>query len=476
EECPENESSTSLLSAGLLPPHLLCQAQESLDLSEDLPDLSVMTVQYSTLEDDSGKLDSIGSQEESSVPASVSLPLISKTAECHGSTTLSLRQGSSCSANQEPWPSATLTRESLGITGISNAEQSVDAALKLPRESQMPEVVLSNTGSVTALCLGLEKEANAPQAFLSNEVVSRHKDSAVSVSPDSLESACLEQSREEAMSESIASTVPVCQEDSQPKGDELEGEKIGGVCLDKEEIEKIEQVAKQAVSKVVLAATEAVLSGSARDVSTRSCQPTASQVERPREVASAVPSDQMLAEEAAVASENIAVRSGAVVLTSPRTEKRDRSVTDPRCLTHRSLSSPVQGNPKDCQKRNLVCSKSQGADGTSVGNHGGALEKSPWVMGDSGCSTSASEGGASVEDPLQKTVLSDASGQHSDSRSMSANRDTSTEDCSVPSGKPTLKLPDGSQVPYSNGILREDAPDLPHECSRAEGSDGDNLK
>ncbi|KAM6402973.1 A-kinase anchor protein 1, mitochondrial-like [Rhynochetos jubatus] len=477
EECSENETSTPLLSAGLLPPHL-CQAQERLDLSEDLADLSVMTVPYSALEDDSGKLDSIGSAEESSVPASVSLPLISKTAECHSSTAVSLGQGSSCAAKQEQWPSATLPHESLGITEISSAEQSDGSSFKLPKESQMAEVVLPNTGSVTALCLGLEKEADAPQAFLSNEaeVVSSHKDSAVNALPDSLEPGCLEQSREEVTFDSTASTVPVCQEDSQPKGDESEGEQIAGVSLDKEEIEKIEQVAKQAVSEVILAATEEVLSGPASDVSTQSCQAAASRAERPREVAGVVSSGQVLAEKATAADENTSVRSGAVVLASPRTEERDQSVTDPSRLIHDRLSSPVQGNPKDCQKRKSVCSKSQGVDRTPVENHGGSLEKLPWVMEDSGCSTSASEGGASVEDPLQNTMLSDASGQHSDSLSLSTSRDTSAEDCSVPSGKPTLKLPDNSQVPYSNGILREDGPHLPHECSRAEGVDGGNLK
>ncbi|KAM6403287.1 LOW QUALITY PROTEIN: A-kinase anchor protein 1, mitochondrial [Rhynochetos jubatus] len=336
EECPENETSTSLLSAGLLLPHLLCQAQERLDLSEDLPGPSVITIQYSTLEDNGETLDSRGSQEESSVPACVSLPLSQRPEGCHSSTAVSLRQGSSCSANQEQWPSATLTQESLGIVEISSAEQSDDSSVKPPKDSQMPEVVLLNPGSVAALCLQLEKGASAPQGFLNNEVevVSSPKDSAVSVLPDSLESGCL-QSREEVMSDSIVSTVPVCQKDSQTQGDELEREKIGGVSLNKEEVEEIEQVATQAISKVILAATEKVLSGPASDVSTQSCQATASSVERPRKVASVVSSDQMLAEEATAADENIAVRSGGVVLTSPRTEERDHSVTDPSESNHR---------------------------------------------------------------------------------------------------------------------------------------------
>ncbi|KFQ69703.1 hypothetical protein N335_13282, partial [Phaethon lepturus] len=414
EECPENETSTSLLSAGLTTPSLLCQTHERLELSQDLPDLSVMTVQPSTPEDDSEKLETIGSQDESNVPACVCLPLISKGTECHGSAAVSLMQDSSSSANQDQWPSATLMQESLGITEISNAEQPDDSSFKPPKESQRPEIVLLDTGSVTALCLGLEKEANTPQAFLSNEdeVVSSHNDSAVSVLLDSLEPACLEPSREEEMSESITSSVPVHrEEDTEIKGDELEREKIGGVSLDKEKVEKIEQVAKEIISKVILAATEEVLSGSG-DAST---------------------------------------------------------------FIH--LSSPVQGDTKDCSVKNRVCSESQGVDWTPMENHGRSLEKSPLplVTEDSGCSTYASESGTVVEDPLQITMLSVASGQHSDLRSLSAIQDMSAEQSSVPSEKlPTLKLLEDSKGPYSNGILEEDGPDLHHECSRAAGMDGDH--
>ncbi|KAM6192474.1 A-kinase anchor protein 1, mitochondrial [Sarcoramphus papa] len=363
EECPENETSTSLLSAGSTTPSLLCQTHERLDLSQNLPDLPVMTIQPSTLEDDSEKLETIGSQDESSVPDCVSLSLTSKSTECHGSAAVSLIQDSSTSANQDQWPAAsmTLTQEPLGITEeIRNAEQPDDSSFKPPKESQMSEIVLSDTGSVTALCLGLEKEANTPQAFLNNEVevVSSHKDSAVSMLPDSLESACLEQSREEEMSESIANSVPVCQEeDTQPKGDELEREKTGGESLDKEEAEKIEQVAIQVISKVILAATEEVLSGSASDVSTWICQAAASQVERPLEMASVVSSDQMLAEETTVADANVAAKGDAAVLTSLQTEEQDQSVTDSSCLTHGYLSGPVQGDRKDRWMKNRVCSE-----------------------------------------------------------------------------------------------------------------------
>lgn len=94
--------------------------------------------------------------------------------------------------------------------------------------------MLLDIGSVTALCLGLEKEGNIPEAFLNNavEVVSCHKDSAVSRLPDSLEAACLA-ARKEEMSKSTVSTVCVFQDEAtQPKGDELEREKTGRVSLE----------------------------------------------------------------------------------------------------------------------------------------------------------------------------------------------------------------------------------------------------
>uniref|UniRef100_A0A8C8ASM2 A-kinase anchoring protein 1 n=1 Tax=Otus sunia TaxID=257818 RepID=A0A8C8ASM2_9STRI len=479
EQRPEIESSTSLLSAGLMTPSLLLQTHERLDLSQDLLDLSVTTIQPSTLEDDSEKLETIRSQDESSVPACVSLPLISKSTECRGSAAGSLRQDSSSSANQDPWPSASLTQESLGVTErISNAEQSDDSSFKSAKESQVSEIVLSDTGSATALCLGWEKEANTPQAFLNNEVevVSSHKDSAVSVLPDSLESACLEQSREKEAAESIASTVPVCREDSQPEGDELEREELGGVSLDKEEVEKIEQVAIQIISKVILAATEEVLSGSASDVSTWICQAAASRGERPLETGSVVSSDQVPAGEASPAGGSAAARRDAAVRTCPQTEERHPSVTESGCLTRGRLSGPRQGDTKDCRMKNRVRSESHGVDRTPVESHGGSLGRSPLVMEDSGCSTYMFEGGASVEDPLQNTVLSAVAGQHSDSPSVSATQGTSAEQSSAPSeNNPTLKLLEDSEVPYSNGILEGDGPDSHYECSRAAGTDGDHL-
>ncbi|KAM9260683.1 A-kinase anchor protein 1, mitochondrial-like [Morus bassanus] len=270
EERPENETSTSLPSAGSMTPSLLCQTDERLELSQDLPDLSDTTILPSTLEDDSEKLETIGSPDESNVPACASLPLISKGAECHSSAAVSLRQDSRSSANQDQWPSAslTLTQKSLGITESSNAEQLGESSLKPAKESQMPELVLSDADSERAVCLGLEKGANTPQAFLNNEVevVSSHSDSAVSMLLGNLESACSEQSQEEELSESIASTTPVCQEedDTQPQGDEFEREKMAGVTLDKEEVGKMDFVDSGCAMRRRVTRQNAKLGGASR--------------------------------------------------------------------------------------------------------------------------------------------------------------------------------------------------------------------
>ncbi|NWS66899.1 AKAP1 protein, partial [Crotophaga sulcirostris] len=64
-----------------------------------------------------------------------------------------------------------------------------------------------------------------------------------------------------------------------------------------------------------------------------------------------------------------------------------------------------------------------------------------------------------------------------DSLSTSATQDTSAEQSSVSGEKPSaLKLPEDSIVPYSNGILKEDGPDLSNECTRTTGMDEDHSE
>ncbi|GAB0202217.1 hypothetical protein GRJ2_002687300 [Grus japonensis] len=98
EEHPENETSTSLPSAESTTPSLPCQTHERPDLSEDHPDLSVTTLQPSTVAEDTAKPEATGPPDESSGPACVSLPL---TSECQGSAAVSLVEDSSSGANPD---------------------------------------------------------------------------------------------------------------------------------------------------------------------------------------------------------------------------------------------------------------------------------------------------------------------------------------------------------------------------------------
>uniref|UniRef100_A0A8C3VFH0 A-kinase anchoring protein 1 n=1 Tax=Catharus ustulatus TaxID=91951 RepID=A0A8C3VFH0_CATUS len=451
EQCLEKPAPTSPTTPSPLRPAL-----ERPDLPRDLPELSAATAGPCPCEDDSEKLESIGSREGSAVPARASLPLLSESAERdHGVLSHALGQGSGAQQGQQP----PLARETLRVReDISSTEQSDESSFKPPKEKQMPGMVQSDAGSVTACCLGLEKEASAPEAFLNEaEVVSGHEDSAVSVLPGSSESACPKQSREEEMSESITDAIPGCQKDIQPKGDELEREKTGGVSLDKE-VEKIEQVAIQIISKVILAATEEVLSGSAGDASPWLCQATASRAEAPLGVESVAASGQVLMEGASAADES-------------RAEEQGQGVTD--CSSHGCWASPAQGSTEDCGVKSQVCRESPGVDRTHVEN---SLEKSPLAMEDSGYGTHTPGGETSVEEPLQSTVLSVTSEQHSDSLDTSSAPDTCAEQGLVPAEAPCAPgLPEGSTVPYSNGILREDGPEPSQECSSAPGSDVNSV-
>ncbi|NXP44827.1 AKAP1 protein, partial [Heliornis fulica] len=63
----------------------------------------------------------------------------------------------------------------------------------------------------------------------------------------------------------------------------------------------------------------------------------------------------------------------------------------------------------------------------------------------------------------------------SDSPRISAARDAPSEQGSAPGEEPpTLTLPEGSNMPYSNGVQKGDGPDLHQECSRAAGVDEDH--
>lgn len=240
----------------------------------------------------------------------------------------------------------------------------------------------------------------------------------------------------------------------------LEKERTVGVALDRE-VETIEQVAIHLISRVILVATEEVLSGSVGDMSGRISQVAGSHVDKPPEKMSIGAGGQV---ESSKGSECI-VEKAAMVDSTPLLEESHHSVFSSH-LTHGLLANPTCG-----QSRDSIPAKQPGGDLTIVSNLEEAFEDSHIVMEDSGCSASTSEDGASAED-LLKNSLPPALGQCRDLLTMSINKDS--EHRSAPSKNlPSPTLPE-NKVPYSNGVLKEDCPDLRHDQQWQAEADGDH--
>uniref|UniRef100_A0A8D0BWE9 A-kinase anchoring protein 1 n=1 Tax=Salvator merianae TaxID=96440 RepID=A0A8D0BWE9_SALMN len=237
-----------------------------------------------------------------------------------------------------------------------------------------------------------------------------------------------------------------------------EAEQLGGISLDKGEVEKIEQVALHIISNVIRAATEEVLSGSAGDVSDRICQ-IAGRVSKPPEKPPSGASGQA---ESIMGTECSAKK--AVEVTPLLEENVHRHTMYSSHLTHGVLVRPGHGRPRD--------SPGQLA-GTlpEASNHDEEFEDAQTVTEDSGCSACTSEDGVSAEDLLKSTSLP-ALEQHSDLLDAPAIKDSQhklafgRKPPSPPLGEPKL--------PYSNGLLKEECPHLRHEQSWQTEADGDN--
>ncbi|KAM9525804.1 A-kinase anchor protein 1, mitochondrial isoform 2-T2 [Guaruba guarouba] len=456
EECTENKTSTSLLTAGLMMPSVTCHTDERLDLSQDLP---VTTNQPSTLEDDSEKLEEMGSQDKNSVPACVSLPCESACSEQPGEEDVSRSIASTvpvCQEEEDTQPKGELRREKIRGVGLCKEDIEKIEQVKIQIVSK---VILAATEEVLS---GAARDGSTRICQAAASRVETPLEMAHVVSSDQM----------------LAEEAPVVGENVRSDAvvpPSLQAEEQGqnvthSSCLTRVCLSSPEQGDTKDCWKKNPVCSEGVLPASAGDGSTQLCQAAASQAETPLEMASAVSTDQTLAEEAPVAGKNTAGKNDAAVLTSPQTEEQDQNVTCSSCLTQ----SPTEGATTDCQMKTSVCSESQGGGRTPVENHKGSPEKSPLVREGSVCSTSTCEGGACVEGLLQSTRLAVASGQHSESLSLCATRDTSAGQSSGPcETQPTLKLPEDNKVPYSNGVLREDGPDLCNECSKAPGIDGD---
>lgn len=231
--------------------------------------------------------------------------------------------------------------------------------------------------------------------------------------------------------------------------DSLEKERTGGVSLDKE-VEKIEQVALHIISKVILAATEEVLSGSVSDVSDRICQISASCTDKSLE---GLPLGTICQTQSSKGSEYIS----ATVEPAPLSEEN--------VVRHSMYSSHLMhgllANPSHSQLRNSIHAERPGGHRLVVTNHDEELEDAHTATEDSGCSACTSEDGASMED-LLKSSLSPVSRQRLAALSMSVVKDS--EHSSVQSQNPPSPTLPEDKMPYSNGVLKGSEQPWPAEA------------
>uniref|UniRef100_A0ACB8EBW3 Uncharacterized protein n=1 Tax=Sphaerodactylus townsendi TaxID=933632 RepID=A0ACB8EBW3_9SAUR len=245
-------------------------------------------------------------------------------------------------------------------------------------------------------------------------------------------------------------------------GDNLEKKRTGGVSLDEEEVEKIEQVAIHIISQVILAATEEVLSSSVSDMTDRLCQMAAGHIDKPLEkVASGAVCPAESNKGSHCASEKAAVGCAALL-----EENAHHHATFSSRLTHGLLANPSHSWPRDSTRVGQAA-----GEPAPFANHKEELEDVPVVAEFSGCSSCTSEDGGRAED-LLRNGSSPVSRQQQDLSDESAVKDS--EHSSAPLKNPLSPALPETQVPYSNGVLREDCLDLQHEQPWPAEADADH--
>ncbi|KAL8199212.1 UNVERIFIED_CONTAM: hypothetical protein K2H54_037468 [Gekko kuhli] len=248
----------------------------------------------------------------------------------------------------------------------------------------------------------------------------------------------------------VGSQLPLveapCLEESLGNG--LEKKRTGDLSLDKEEVEKIEQVAIHIISQVILAATEEVLSSSVSDRTDRLCQMAAGHIDRPLEKVSSG----AVSQAEPTKNHDCLSEKKAAGPAPPLDEKAHHHTTFSSHLMHGLLANPSHSRPRDSTR-----AEPPAGEAAVVANHTEELKDVPAEAEVSGCS---SEEAVSRED-LLKNGSSSISRQRVDSLDVSTAR--ATEHSAVPSKKPPSPGLPENRVPYSNGVLREDCLDLRHE-------------
>lgn len=429
-----------------------------------------------TFQDNSEKLEMVVSQGVRWSPAQVSSPLDGQTTgDSH--TTEGIAEGKRdatwladqmlllASVTVSPLKSPCL--EKLGDGGdVAVQDESLE---KVSREDQCPLTAPLDASSFPVPCIDVANEATSEMCFEADEpkteemnggVASEVESKAGMLSDKLTEPVSSELSRVEGSDPGDASVTCHGIGDIGYKNS-LEKDRIVGVTLDRE-AETVEQVAIHLISRVILAATEEVLSGSVSDVSGRINQVASSHVEKPPEMSVGAGGQ--------VGSSNkseCVVEKTAMVDPTPLLEdnKGPHSLYSSH-LTHGLLANPSCGQPRDS-----ISSEQPGGNLTVVSNLGEPFEDSHIATEDSGCSASTSEDGASAED-LMKNAPPPALEQCRDLLTISLDKDS--EHRLAPSQKPPSPTLPEDKVPYSNGVLKEDCPDLRHDQQWQAEADGDH--
>ncbi|XP_058903686.1 A-kinase anchor protein 1, mitochondrial [Kogia breviceps] len=233
-----------------------------------------------------------------------------------------------------------------------------------------------------------------------------------------------------------------------------------------DENEKVEQAAFQIISKVILEATEEVLSTTMGRIAGRVCQASAAQLQGPKE------------ESCVRGGQKTALGQGAagpVDAAFPSADLLAERVPPPKTYVS-CLTSPLSSPAKDRKPKNSTHHISLAPCPPPAASLGESLDESGVLAEDAACVTCASNNGQGVP-----SVAS--SGQCSDSVSTSGLGDSCTETTSSPRDKAATLLPPESTVPFSNGVLKgelsdpgaEDGWTVDAEADHSGGSDGNSM-
>ncbi|XP_053222441.1 A-kinase anchor protein 1, mitochondrial [Podarcis raffonei] len=444
------------------------------DPPRDRPVTAKTTTESNRVQDDSEKLEVTGCRDVPRSPAQEpSLPGAQiADGTCAGEASIERPLAATRVADRVPSPVSTAAAlleksSSLEKSGDSGLEEVVqDDAPEKPLKEGLCSVAAtsSDAGSLAAPCSQVADDAVSQSSVdaagkeeigggCAGAAATEMEAEAKCVKPASAELA----QKEETSSSNAGSTLKRHGFGDVGCKGSLEKARVGGISLDKEEVEKIEQVAIHIISNVIQAATEEVLSGSVSDMSDRISQ-----------MASRVEKISMAAAGQAECSKGhgcVAEKAAAVEVTPLLEENVNRHAMYSSHLTHGLLGNPSHGLSRDSR------SAEQPA-GDPAANHEDELEDAQTMTEDSGCSACTSEDGVSAED-LLKSTSSPALGQRLDLLNMPALKDSEHKLASSkkPPSSPTLAE---NKVPYSNGVLKEDCPHRRHDQPWSAEADADN--